>query len=642
MSGHMDVRRLLLVLCASPGDAPDCHALLRRMRRAARAAPVLLLCDLPDAPTQKAAGDHAITRLLQSGVMSMARHEPQRYLLLVRSRVYDSAQHRWLGVSQPESPGVTAARLITGGHTGTKFEAATFTPASLRDQADYVLLLRGAVCTPDVPMQLMHAAEGMPCACARIILPHRDSEPLLCRLVRSGFSLSAMESARADALLGSGQADPRTSPALMLGPEGLRMMSRDALPGVCPIVQDCPAVLTGVPAPADLFESRRCVCAHAFSPQCAGHRARLDALLPLVQLLLLMLSAWLGGAPLAGAVLLLPEYAALLQPRLLPGALVRLCLLPAHAAVSLDALLQRLTARSRLLRIELPRPAPYGGICAFCGMLLLAAAVHGGGALAALTTVSLLFAASPWLLPALASPVSERIPLNTEEKAQLLAMAKSAYLAHSAQPSPACGPALLAACAGCMLGLLEPDEAARQAQTLMDQVHQEAPVSAADAACALTAAQYLRERMGDCDASLRPLPARIERLFTGKPVSGSGALPALMRRICPIADDDHTPAIPAAGRNEPLDALFLPPWLCPPCESAHDPRAPLLCPHTFLQTRADAPAVCDTDAMLLLAEAALGQPFHALFLRSPAAGPYAPALAEHTAGQRTSGKKKKG
>ena len=67
---------------------------------------------------------------------------------------------------------------------------------------------------------------------------------------------------------------------------------------------------------------------------------------------------------------------------------------------------------------------------------------------------------------------------------------------------------LYAACAGCMLGVLEPDEAARQTQALL--AAGPAVDSPVEHAALLVCAQFLRERMADCDAALRALPAQLE------------------------------------------------------------------------------------------------------------------------------------
>ena len=299
----------------------------------------------------------------------------------------------------------------------------------------------------------------------------------------------------------------------------------------------------------------------------------------------------------------LPEALALVRPRLLPGALLRTALLPLTAAVSLDALLCRLFARSRWLRLRLPDSLVSAQGCMLTGAVLLPLAIASAQALVPLLPILLLWISAPLLLPALASPTLERIPLAEDQQAQLRSLAESAYF-DAAQVSDA-PPALrmLAACAGSMLGVLEPDEAARQTQALLaldPPVH-----SSVERAALLVCAQFLRERMADCDAALRALPAQLEDFARTK----AGALP-----LFPDADD-------------PLSALFLP--LGPARRTAqHDITLPLTHPHTYLKRLLpDGNPTGDPLARFLaLAAAALNHPFHALLLRSPVAAPYAPLL----------------
>ncbi|MBP3427003.1 MAG: hypothetical protein J6M47_01935 [Clostridia bacterium] len=612
-----------IVYTAVPDDIRACESLLRGMRRLTHRnqSPVLLLCDLPDARTLKAAGDEALLRTLQSGVMSMERRAPGRYMLLVRSRVFDDAQRMYLGASHPVSPGQTAAQLLMTGKSDARFDAATVSPASLKGRAGDVLLLScGAACMPDTPARLQEAlhACGAPCLAGRALLPRRGGEPLLCRLLRTGFSLSPLRAARALHLLRLDLADPANTLALMLSRKALEGLSVGALPSRCPVARDCCVLLPPPSAPDMPITRLREAFSAALSPSCRDPLARFDALLPLLRLVLLFIAAHQGQPMLAAIAALLPEAAAILHPQLLPGALVRLSLLPVCALLSMDALLRRLLARSALFRVELPEFMAGGGLCAASGALLFAAALRGNHALAAMTSVALLFAAAPLLLRALASPVRERIPLSDIEQSRLLSMAKSAFLQAADEPAPA-PHMMLCDCAGCMLGLLEPDEAARRTLKRLEALPGH-PLTPADAACALAAAQYLREHMGDCDASLRPLPAQIESRICSLPVlADNTALGRLMQRAC-------VSSALTAERADPLEALFL------PFSSQTDKAAellPLSAPHTFLCAHPDGslPQLGSAaDRALILAEAALGRPFLSLLHRSPAAGPYAPLL----------------
>ena len=135
---------LLCAILAAPrhaGDVSDLMRLLRAMRDAADA--LLLFCDLPDASSAVLPEDDALIRSLQSGVMTIAARMPKRFLLLVRSRVWDDAARRYLGESQPIRPHAVIAGLMDSGHALSAFSAASFSPASLAAQFSAVLFLPG-------------------------------------------------------------------------------------------------------------------------------------------------------------------------------------------------------------------------------------------------------------------------------------------------------------------------------------------------------------------------------------------------------------------------------------------------------------------------------------------------------------------
>ena len=153
-----------------------------------------------------------------------------------------------------------------------------------------------------------------------------------------------------------------------------------------------------------------------------------------------------------------------------------------------------------------------------------------------------------------------------------------------------------------MLDVLEPDEAARQTQALL--AAGPAVDSPVEHAALLVCAQFLRERMADCDAALRALPAQLEDYARKK----AGTLPPF----------------PSASQSDPLCSLFLP--LGPARRMAqHAMTLPLTHPHTYLKRLLPDgnPAGEPLARFLALAAAALDHPFHALLLRSPVAAPYA-------------------
>ena len=151
--------------------------------------------------------------------------------------------------------------------------------------------------------------------------------------------------------------------------------------------------------------------------------------------------------------------------------------------------------------------------------------------------------------------------------------------------------------------------------------------SAAQQAALLVCAQYLRERMADCDAALRSLPSTLENAVRACPPpredSPLGTLLCAART--PVASRE---LILRPGSAAPEDALFLPmpPDACPEGSALE----PLARPHTFLLQQAKRKQGGDADALLrflALACVSLGSPFAALLSRSPLAEPAMPLLA---------------
>lgn len=594
----MDRSLLHVAACAlrTQADADDALRQLRRLGADDAAHTLLLFADFHAAGAASLPDDASLLRHLQSGVMAMNARRPGRFLLLARRRVWDDAARMYLGWEQPLSCREVIAQLLSSGQTSAVFDAATVSPVSLMGGFDAVLFSDIALaCTPDTPARMLAALDRFSCghAAARVRSPRAYPETVFARLVRTcGFSLSPAAAAR-ETLLARDGSLPADSPTLYTA--GALESSLRAPVSSSPEAEGCFFLRRTPPSLRALFLSQRL---HAL------RHADTQSLLPLAQLLLLVLSA-LWGAPLLVGLALAPEALALLRPRLLPGALLRTALLPLTAAVSLDALLCRLFARAKWLRLRLPRSLVSAQGCALMGAVLLPLAFVSVQALVPLLPILLLWLGAPLLLPALASPTLERIPLSEEERAQLRSMAEGAYFgaAQDAQAPPALR--MLAACAGCMLGVLEPDEAARQAQALL--AGGPAVGSPAEHAALLVCAQFFRERMADCDAALRALPAQLEGYAREK----GGALPPF----------------PSPAQDEPLNALFLP--LGPARHTAqHAVTLPLTHPHTYLR-RLLSNAIPEVDPLarfLSLAAAALDHPFHALLLRSPVAAPYAPLI----------------
>ena len=583
--------RLLHVISYTPGPQEGPADILRHLRRLQplhdRAlCTMLLFCDLPAAPAQSLPQDAPLIRALQSGVMSTSAHAGCSFHLLVRRRQWSDAARQYLGRNQALSCREVIAQLIASGQTQAAFEAATCTPSSLQGKYDAILFSDAAhVCTPDTPLRMLTALRSTPGGIlgAAVRIPAQYPETVLSRLNRGApFFLSSADALMRNSLSAKGLC-AKDAPMMYTAEALTASLQSPAV--AAPVAADCCFLLKRPVTLQALFAEYRTQCLR----QAGAH-----AYLPLAQLLLFFLAA-VSGWPVLAACALIPELWAPVHPRQWPGVLLRIALVPLTAFVSLDALLCRRSARAPLIRLRVPSTLISAFGCMLAGAALFSLAVSGTQAFAALMPVCLLWLASPLILPALESPTIERIPLTQQEQAQLHALASNAYFAaaQDTQASPALR--MLAACAGCMLGLLEPDEAARQVQTLYETMPSFLPSS--DRAAALAAAQYLRERMSDCDAALRDLPARLEAT------------------VCA-----QTPQ-PASG--DPLDALFLP--LGP--AKATPQRAltlPLTHPHTFLRQFALSGGTSPDSIghFLALAAAALGHPFHALLTRSPVAAPY--------------------
>lgn len=574
-------------------DADDALRQLRRLSADNAAHTLLLFADFHAAGAASLPDDAPLLRRLQSGVMAMNARRPGRFLLLARRRVWDDANRQYLGAEQPLSCREVIAQLLSSGRTMAVFDAATVSPASLKGRFDAVLFSgMDLACTPDTPARMLAALDHSPCGrvAAPVRHPRAYPETVFARLVRTcGFSLSPVSAAR-ETLLARDGLLPAGSPTLYTA--GALSASLSSPASAAPRAEGCffmrrtPLTLTA------------CFSMHRLH---ALRHTDLQSFLPLVQLALLVASA-LTGVPLLTALALLPEALALLHPRLLPGALLRTALLPLTAAISLDALLCRLFARSRWIRLRLPDSLVSAQGCMLMGAVLLPLAIASVQALVSLLPILLLWLSAPLLLPALASPTLERIPLAEDQRAQLRTLAESAYFDAVQDVHAPSALRMLAACAGCMLGVLEPDEAARQTQALL--AAGPAVDSPVEHAALLVCAQFLRERMANCDAALRALPAQLEDYAREK----AGA----------------QPPFPGASQEDPLCTLFLP--LGPARRMAqHAMTLPLTHPHTYLKRLLPDgdPAGEPLARFLALAAAALDHPFHALLLRSPVAAPYA-------------------
>jgi len=616
---------LLYVLHAVLRSITQVGSILRAARHARpQSIPcsLLLLCDLPDAGAAILPEDTPMIRRLQSGVMAMSARSGSGFMLLVRRRIWDDAQRTYLGENQHGSCRRIVAQLLSSGETDAVFDAATVSPASLKGRFSHVLFSDiSFACTPDTPLRMLHALKSSPFGSISAYVLEKRTFPqtALARLCASSpFSLSPFLHAKADRLC-------RKEYAL---PDAPALYTADALPSsadtpVCsiPVARECFFVRRSSRTLPELFVGYR---------QFILKGGTMHALLPLFQMMLLVVSAACGLPWLAALALLPAELWAFLHLRLLPGALLRLSLLPLTACVSLDALLCRMFARSRLLRLRVPDSLITPQICMLFAAVLLPAAMYGAQALAALLPVCLLWLAAPLIIPALDAPTIERIPLDINQHKQLRSLAEGAFFdSETTAASPSMR--MLILCSGCMLGLLEPDEAARRIEKLLDALQQDT-LSAPGAAAMLCSAQYLREHMGDCDAALRDLPVKIEaaalRLPHEKAVGRLSLFLSAARKKTPAAQAHAHFA--KADAPEPLDLLFL------PLESAkaspvYPLSLPLTHPHTFLHRQLlskDTPIFLPEPALrfLFLSAAALDHPFFALLERSPVTGPYMPLL----------------
>ena len=580
---------LLCVLTASPRTSAQVRGLARRllaMRACADA--LLLLCDLPDAFAEVMPEDAPLLRALQSAVMAADARRPGRFLLLVRKRVWDDAARLYLGESQPLRPMQTVAALLDHGHAPSAFAAASFSPASLAGQFSDVLFCPADVsCAPDVPRRMLAALDDSGLLAARILPPLADDAPLLNRLPDFSFSESL---AALDDHLARRRRARLVSGVLLASSKAFSALEKASWLDACPLWHESAFVTDASPSLQSALQRMRRDLDSLFRLPAPTALQKLMRVAPMLRLFLLFLAAATGWAWLA--VLTLLEPYALLHPRMLPAALARIAFLPITAVCAFNAFFAHRLARSPLLRVRFPKGAQTPAACAVCGAALLPTAFISLHALTPLFVVSLLWLAAPPLFRALNLPETERIPLSEAERAQLLRLAREAFDAPIDHAAP--GLAMLAACGGCMLAFLEPDEAARRMQALLPDL-QKRPLSAHETACALSAAQYIRERMGDCDAALRELPAQIERACAPEDA-------ALW--IADILD----------GAQE-RSALFLP--LCrvrAACFVTH--------PHGFLAPPDKAKTPDDAWAFLMFCDALCAHAFYPLFWRSPVAAPY--------------------
>ena len=526
---------LLCVLSAAPRTPAQVRPLARRllsMRPCADA--LLLLCDLPDAFSEVMPEDAPLLRALQSAVMAADARCPGHFLLLVRKRVWDDAARLYLGENQPLLPMQTVAALLAHGHAPSAFVAASFSPASLAGQFSAALFCPADVsCAPDVPRRMLAALGESGLLAARVLSPLADDAPLSNRL--PGFSFWESRAASDDFLARRRRA--RLSDGVLLASSrAFSIVEKSDGSDVCPLwdvpafVADASPTLRGALRQTRRDLDRLC----RLTAPTGLQKLMLSA--PPLRLLLLFFAAVSGWEWVA--VLALLEPYALLHPRMLPAAFLSL------------------------------------------------------RALAPLLFVSLLWLAAPPLFRALTLPETERIPLSDAERARLLRLAREAFAAPVDHAAP--GAAMLAACGGCMLGLLEPDEAARQMTALLPDLSS-APLDAHETACALAAAQAIRERMADCDAALRSLPAQIERACAPE---------AAAPWLADILDGAQAHS-----------ALFLP---------LRRIRVPSVVthPHGFLALPDKAKTPDDAWAFLMLCDALCAHPFYPLFWRSPVAAPY--------------------
>lgn len=625
---------MLHVVICSPRTCDQAAQAVRALRhlcgRQETLRSFLLLCALPDAPGERMPGDAPLVRVLQSGVMSLNARSSCRFDLLVLRRSWDSASRAYIGF-----PGMRAVRsmissLLSGYKPGAAIETATLSADSFRQQYEdcgFILFSDlSLACTPDTPARMLTAlrASGCGCVCARVFPRQAYPQSVLARLCAAGFSLFPLRLLQ-EGLLARRSLSRQDMPHLYT--QQKLHASLHAPDSPVPIASGCAFVRRESLSLSALLAS--------YHRDCLRHPG-LHAILPLLQLALLLAAAFFGIPLLAAAALLLPELWALCHPSHLPGALARIALLPALASHALDAILMRLTADTRFLRLRVPPLFLRASGSAVFGMLLLAAALSGAQSLPALLPVSLLWLCAPLVHPALDHPTIARIPLSADQRLLLRIEAESLYGAACARP-PESGDIplrMLCEASGFLLHLTEPDEAARRIEKLLEAYPAAArpPASAVDQAAMLCCAQSLREHMADCDAALRALPGVIESCVLSCPCPDTGsALGAFLA----AARNGDTPLFFRADirQDEPLSALFLP--LAPARETPQHPLTLALThPHTYLHriayddsgTKEEAADL--TGRFLSAASAALAHPFYPLLMRSPVAAPYAALLAQ--------------
>lgn len=615
--------RLLIVLHACAASVADAEAAVRALRHAADPDPAsdtacLLLCDLPAADCPHMPGDAPIIRALQSGVMAMDSRRPGRFMLLVRSRVWCDAARQYLGDEQSETPAQAVARILASQRPAAPFAAASVSPETLPGKFDAVLLLSASLaCTPDTPARMLRrmVSLGADSLRGRVVLPTGHMDTPLRRLLALGYTPSGVAAARAFTAPACPAAD---APVLYTADALVRLAGVPACDWPMPEHTSDNALFLWKDPPAlpNVLRAYRIDCLQSGSGA---------ALLPVVQIALLFWAALTGSFVLAMLAFLLPELPAVRHPTRLPCALIRTALLPVHAALAADALLARAFACLPGFRIQVSRMLFTAEGCAVAGGLLIALGIVSAGALVPLMFIGLLWLAAPLIMRALDTPAVQRIPLTDAEAAKLRAAAIAAYNARPTDAPPAA--CALDAVIGCMLGILEPDEAARIAQAQLERPAIHAAHSAAGQASLLTAAQFFREHMADCDAALRALPVQLEALVTAMPMPAGDSRLAVFLRACRTSSGSTaTRTLIRTSSPDALDFPFLPPEY--PRKPYADPRTlPLTHPHAYLRAlpseSADMP---DDSAYLCLVSAALGHPLHGLLLRSPVCAPFAPLL----------------
>ena len=398
---------LLCVLSAAPRTPAQVRPLARRllsMRPCADA--LLLLCDLPDAFSEVMPEDAPLLRALQSAVMAADARCPGHFLLLVRKRVWDDAARLYLGENQPLLPMQTVAALLAHGHAPSAFAAASFSPASLAGQFSAALFCPADVsCAPDVPRRMLAALGESGLLAARVLSPLADDAPLSNRL--PGFSFWESRAA-SDDFLARRRCARLSDGVLLASSRAFSVVEKSDGSDVCPLwdvpafVADASPSLRGTLRQTRRDLDRLC----RLSAPTVLQKLMLSA--PPLRLLLLFFAAVSGWEWVA--VLALLEPYALLHPRMLPAALVRLAFLPMTALCAANAFFAHRLARSPLLRVRFPTGAQTPAACAVCGAVLLPAAFLSLRALAPLLFVSLLWLAAPPLFRALTLPETERIP----------------------------------------------------------------------------------------------------------------------------------------------------------------------------------------------------------------------------------------